>query len=203
MSSDRLESYGQGDEEKRVCGLSLVSGPCLVVSVGSNNQWDFEKAVIRQTKCRVVTFDCTCGTLRPPTAILDRLTAVPVCIGRKNFVNEKGWRFMTWGSALAFANISHVTHLKMDIEGFEYDVMREVVHNDHELLPSQISLELHYHTQMTDLAWHGRFKTPAEVAFFITTLFTSAGYFIIDRHDNPYCRHCSELLLARFNTDTS
>lgn len=198
LCASTLESYGHGDEEKRVCGLSRMHGPCTVVSIGSNNQWDFEEAIVRKTACRVVTFDCTCGTLRPPVAIQNRVTPIQICIGPKDFFNQNGWQFMTWQSALAYANVSHVAHLKMDIEGFEYDVLRQIVHHSIELAPDQISLELHYQTQMTDLAWHRRHKTPAEVALFIAMLFRNGDYFVIDRHDNPYCRHCSELVLARF-----
>jgi hypothetical protein len=80
---------------------------------------------------------------------------------------------------------------------FEYDVLRDIVGNHIDIAPSQISLELHYQTQMMDLAWNRRYKTPAEMALFMLLLFNEGNYFLIDRHDNQLCGHCSELVLAR------
>jgi hypothetical protein len=42
-----LEHYGEGDSEKRVCGLKALekmSSSCVVFSIGSNNEWGFEEA---------------------------------------------------------------------------------------------------------------------------------------------------------------
>lgn len=197
-----LERFGKGDEEKRVCALSKVTDDCVVVSIGSNNQWDFEIDVAERTQCRLVTFDCTCGKLTPPPSVADRITALDVCIGQRNFVNKQGWRFMDWHSALRHANVSHVTHLKMDIEGFEYSVLRDIVIHRLAVAPAQISLELHYQSQMEDISWTKRHKTAGEIALFMLTLFNKGDYFLIDRHDNPFCRHCTELLLARLPRQT-
>ena len=48
-----------GDEEKHACGISKLAEPCVIISVGSNNQWSFEASIVNKTKCTVHTFDCT------------------------------------------------------------------------------------------------------------------------------------------------
>jgi hypothetical protein len=40
-----LETYGRGDGEKRACGLSQQRPPCVVISIGSNGEWEFEEDV--------------------------------------------------------------------------------------------------------------------------------------------------------------
>ena len=32
---------------------------CIVISVGSNNNWDFEKDVVKKYGCTIHTLDCT------------------------------------------------------------------------------------------------------------------------------------------------
>ena len=38
---------------KRACGLSATLAPCTVVSIGSNDEWGFERAVAARTPCQV------------------------------------------------------------------------------------------------------------------------------------------------------
>lgn len=53
----RIERFGAGDDEKRICMDDIVpSSPCLMISVGSNNQWGFEEAVVARTHCTVKTY---------------------------------------------------------------------------------------------------------------------------------------------------
>ena len=50
-----LESFAKGDGEKRICG-SIKKDDCVVISVGSNNQWDFELDLIaKYPQCKVYT----------------------------------------------------------------------------------------------------------------------------------------------------
>jgi len=57
-------------------------------------------------------------------------------------------------------------------------------------------VELHLATQMTELPWFGRAKQPSEVYNWMKMM-SSYGYMLLDRHDNPLCPHCSELLLGK------
>ncbi len=88
-------------------------------------------------------------------------------------------------------------YLKMDIEGYEYEVLRSIVDRG-EMMPAQIGFELHYRTQMPLLSWFNRSKSSAEIVTFMEYLHYQGGYFLIDRHDNRVCKHCTELLIGRF-----
>lgn len=198
-----LEKYGSGDGEKRACGLSFLTSnltKCIIISLGSSNQWDFEQSIYdRLPHCNIETFDCTIPPdISPPLSISDRTRLHHICIGSSDFVGPNNQIFRSWTSMLRIINATQQpAYLKMDIEGFEYQVLRSMVHQKH-LLPIQIAFELHYETQM-DLSWRGRRKSSAELAIFMEYLRDEGNYYLIDRHDNPYCKHCSELLITRFN----
>ena len=68
-------SYGTGDEEKRICG-TLKSAPtrnCTVYSIGSNNHFGWEEDVANRTNCFIEVFDCTVDEFRPPAFLLPRI----------------------------------------------------------------------------------------------------------------------------------
>lgn len=68
---EHLESHGQYRQKKRACSPStLWRAPCLIISIGSNNQWGFEEAVVAHTPCNVATLDCTLNLTTTPLATL-------------------------------------------------------------------------------------------------------------------------------------
>jgi hypothetical protein len=89
--------------------------------------------------------------------------------------------------------------LKMDIEGFEYSVLLDLLRTSPESTwPEQISIEVHWATRMVDLDWMLRTKTAAEMTLWFTTLFTMAGYLPVARKFFSIgCPSCVELLLVR------
>jgi hypothetical protein len=195
------ETYGTKDEEKRACGLKRGSleSECTVLSIGSNNVWDFEESVFNTTGCVVHTFDCTVApTVQPPSYIRSRVNLHRVCIGDKDYITSDSKRFLSWKSLLQLVNLSKApTFLKMDIEGFEYKVLEQIVYTGIHL-PLQVAVELHYNTYAaTGLSWANRYKSPGEIAVFIDHLYRFGDYYVADRHDNPFCAHCTELLLVR------
>lgn len=193
--SKLLNIYGHGDEEKRICGL--MTDPCIVISLGSNNVWNFEEDFVKKhPECKVHTFDCFVPGV-VPEKIRKSVTVHPICIGPKDEVID-GKQFLTWASLLKSIDVnSSPTALKMDIEGFEWTVIREMITlAPHTLLPLSISLELHLHSIEKPITWLGRYRTSAEVALFMEYLM-KFGYVLVDRHDNPYCQHCSEIVVAR------
>lgn len=194
----QIESYGSGDEEKRACGLSgLRSSDCVVVSLGSNNMWGFEEAIHQRTSCRIEVFDCTIAPdTRPPAHIMDRTTFHHVCIGDEDAVIN-GQQFLAWRSITKLLDLTVApAHLKMDIEGYEYDVLRTIM-KDGVLVPSQIAFELHYETQMPGLSWRGKLLATSVMVDFMQFMYDN-GYYMIDKKDNPFCPHCSEILVSRF-----
>jgi hypothetical protein len=60
-----------GDGGKWVCDplCLLVRNNCLVYSFGSNNQFDFEEAIVKAFECKAHTFDHTIGTPVAPPGI--------------------------------------------------------------------------------------------------------------------------------------
>lgn len=123
-------SFGQGDGEKRICGLphdasaqQAIGAPgspqCVVISIGSKNWWDFERAVsAAMPHCVIHTLDCTVK-LRVPPALRNKVHPHQICLGEKTeTVRPRGLRFMTWGDFVAHIQLkAPPVALKMDIEG--------------------------------------------------------------------------------------
>ncbi len=192
-----LETYGVEDGEKRACALSAraADAGCIVISVGSHDDWDFEAAVFEKTKCTVHTFDCTVGAeASPPNRIRARVSLHRLCVGARDEVLD-GRAFASWQTLLHSINLTRApTFMKLDVEGYEWEVLPELIKHRH--APLQVAFELHYHTQMRGLSWYLRYKSEAEIGIFIDTLYRH-GYYVVDRHDNKHCSHCTELLISR------
>ena len=119
-------------------------------------------------------------------------------------------------------------HCEPRQEGYEFDLFDELLGGDYNLLPEQISFELHLITQFPSQPWFHRQKTigeqpgtgPPHTSLWqpypqsespLSTLVAragelavlglriwSAGYRAISREDNTRCGHCSEFTIARF-----
>ncbi len=169
-----LGVLGQGDEEKRICG-SLPADGCLVFSLGSNNQWTFEQAVLRASPaCVVHTFDCTLTgeQARPPPGVVFHST----CMGHSS--NTCG--YSTLMRQMDLHGVPQ--YLKVDIEGYEYETLLEYLmearmRSTSVVLPAQIAVEVHRLTSAVDL-------DRAELAEFANALHALGGYTIVHRRDN-------------------
>ena len=114
----RLTMIGSNfDGSKLICGLDQILGtpeaPCVVYSIGSNNQWDFEADIVKRTNCRVFTFDCTVDG-HVPGDIKDRVTFHKICLGSKTVGGEVG-SFLPLAKMMSMLGHDHITLLKMDI----------------------------------------------------------------------------------------
>lgn len=197
-----FELYGKGDEEKRACGLKTLersSGlECVVFSLGSANMWGFEQDIFNETKCRVETFDCTISQdILPPESIRSRVRFHNVCVGEKDEI-KFGKQFLSWGSLLKLTGLTTApTFLKMDIEGYEFPVVRSIIDSGAQL-PLQIAMELHLKRFE-----NGHYNNPnvqsSELIAFMEEVYQLGGYALLDRHDNERCFHCSEIILAKVN----
>ena len=117
------EHYGEGDGEKRACGIQALqnitsaSTRCDVYSIGhgaGGNTWAFEEDIVRKTPCYVHTFDCTQKNVKVPVALKLRVTYYEICLGD----SDEG-KFRTWSSLHNLTGVVHApAYLKMDIEGF-------------------------------------------------------------------------------------
>lgn len=203
----QTEVLGGGDEEKRACGISHLPGPCVIISVGCNNQWMFETSVVEKTNCTVHTFDCTGigKNWSVPEAISSRVTLHLKCLGESPSKNgrltNRADLFVDYHTMLSMAGVVKApAYMKMDIEGWEWEVLRSMLKTDVHNLPKQIAMEFHYHNWETSnegMPWADRDKTYAEIATFMDSLWRFGGYYVIDRRDNGSCPACSEILLVR------
>jgi hypothetical protein len=194
-----FESFGQGDGEKRICG-SMKDDDCVVMSIGSHNEWDFEEAVIaKYPNCRIHTMDCYVqGTV--PVAIKSQVTFHPICLGVEDAV-VAGHRFMTWLSVVKEIGLTKSpTAMKMDIEGFEWTAIPAIIKSNVHV-PESFSFELHYDTSINEVTWKGRRRTDPEIGLFMELLY-SLGYVLVDRHDNERCGSCSEIVTAKLLPNT-
>jgi Methyltransferase FkbM domain len=198
-----IESFGQGDNEKRACaltefvGATLPGARCTIISLGSNNQWGFEEAIFANfPDCEIHTLDCNLAKeVRPPIEISSRTTLHPVCVGSQDAIVD-GRHYLSWKSITRLINVTDAPlYLKMDIEGFEYEVLRSIVEEKF-LSPMQIAFELHFKTD-NPVSWIKRSKSSVEIAMFLEYLYHQGGYFLIDRHDNIFCPHCTEILISK------
>lgn len=198
-------------EEKNICVEKKVDGygeqrkdgdnteECNIVSIGSNDQWGFEKEVMDHPKlrgCVTHTFDCTLRDNTPRNKPQnDNVKFYPYCIGSEGQQSpylpfDQMWKFAKTKQAPKF--------LKMDVEGFEYDVvLNSILSSDPSIWPEQIMMEIHWATRMVDLEWMPRTRTAAELALFFGVLFNRGGYIVQHTHFNDGCQTCLEILLVR------
>lgn len=194
-----LKRWGlEGDGGKWLCGIEALTSGCVILSLGSNGQFDFEDSMLASTPCEVHTFDCTCdGASRGPRHHYHKQ-----CLGSPEKAAEDP-AFITLAQAVQDNQIEEVSLLKMDIEGFEYDVMS--VWQKSDPLPAQVSFEVHYdgvylgttpNPAAKTVMWSGRVVSLSELALFMSHL-AELGYAIVNKEDNSACGHCSEFTLIR------
>jgi hypothetical protein len=198
-----LETFAKGDGEKRICG-DVKSKDCVVISVGSRNEWDFEVDLIaKYPQCVIHTLDCYVGAVTVPESIKHRTTFHPICLGTEDKTHD-GRKFMTWGKFAAEIGLKKApTALKMDIEGYEWAVIPAMIKSN-VFVPESFSFELHYVTnrkKFTDLDWSSRRRLDPEIGLFSELMF-HLGYVLVDRNDNPYCAVCSEIVMAKLLPNT-
>ena len=108
----RIGNDGEGG--KLLCGLDVIpdsrSRPCIVYSIGSNDQWDFEEGIFKDTQCKIYTFDCTTQGQKMPRKIRSRTTFHSICLG-----DPKKPNFMSLKGMMEMLGHTYVTLLKVDI----------------------------------------------------------------------------------------
>eukprot|EP00047_Mylnosiga_fluctuans_P010384 m.16007 g.16007 ORF g.16007 m.16007 type:complete len:344 (-) comp3089_c0_seq1:183-1214(-) len=209
-----LELLGSpgSDGSKWACGPQQLKAPCHVLSLGSNNDYSFEEAVLKNTPCTVSTFDCTLPDSQPGHSVdPKRHRFFAKCLGSAAKAAQDP-RFVTLPQAMRMIGKRRVDLFKMDIEGFEYDVLAawgssaENLQTAH--LPVQISVEVHIAAlywgtsffgadDTSNLHWGARdVVTPAELALLLGHL-GDLGYGVVNAERNGGCKHCIELVLMR------
>ncbi|AHA56050.1 hypothetical protein EhV164_00463 [Emiliania huxleyi virus 164] len=221
----KLSYFGKhGAESKMLCNVEkfAMRDDCTVISIGSENKWDFEYDIFNKTNCRVETFDCTGTGLdwSVPKELQSRVRLHLICIGNPEwrYVDlknggrsrltphaNKQYVTMSWETMLKYINLPPnvaPTVLKIDCEGCELDLFNDLIKsNMHHLLPDQMSVELHYpYDPNKKSIWNKRFSEldkkypPRKLAFDMHNI---AGFTIIGHQYNQDAPCCQEVLFAR------
>ncbi|KAI3432632.1 hypothetical protein D9Q98_004178 [Chlorella vulgaris] len=204
----RIGSSGEGG--KFLCMETIAETPnCVVYSIGSNGQFDFEASILSSTNCSVHTFDCT---YNGSSINNERHSYHKICVGRSTETRSSATgslQFMSLADITQMLGHSKVDLLKMDIEGFEYEVMSGLDLKSSCAFPMQISMEVHYHSLYLFTSFHNKPQywdnmvwtmhqlSLAELAVFFQHI-ANLGYAIVSRDDNPLGRGCcSEFTFLR------
>ena len=185
-------------DNKVICGLSRLQDPCVIYSLGSNANFDFEEAVSKQTLCEIHTFDCTVSEDRIPAILPARVTYHSICLGSDEDVTSQ---YRSLGSLMREFGHSRVDLLKMDIEGFEFRVVEAMygsfLKNGGKNLPHQIAFEQHFFTG-DGLAWSNQVPglSSGDMAVLWVDL-TDMGYIHAGRKDNDRSPVCAEFSAMR------
>jgi hypothetical protein len=172
-----VSSYGRGYEKKHLCDVP-VDGECHILSIGSNDQWGFERGVLSKTPhCHTHTFDCTLPGKPKRKPNHPNVHFYPYCISTKAEV-KNGRQYLTYTQMWNETGVQSAPKaLKMDIEGFEYDVWANtILTSPSTLWPEQVIMELHYATRMVDLPWMLRMRQAGEFSLFFALMFQKGGY---------------------------
>ena len=186
-------------EEKTLCldvSKRHSQDVCNIFSIGSNDQWGFEIEIHEKISgCITHTFDCTLkDNLARKKPNSDSYKFYPYCIGS----NDARPPYLSYKQLVNATQINVAPKLlKMDVEGFEYDVLDSVFSTDPIMWPEQIMMEVHWATRMVALPWMTRTRTAGEIALFFGMLFNHGGYIIVNARVFDGCEPCMEVLLVK------
>lgn len=214
------------DDSKWICGLDspvFQEEGCIIYSIGSNNEFGFERALLNRTVCDIHTFDCT-GlstrfTMKPDTP---RSHFHHVCLSHEYAPRPKlacmddqqiCGEMKTLPQLQKQLNHTSIALLKIDVEGFEVPLFRSWwVGNETVYMPTQILAELHYNT-LKDFAaqigseWRKKYKFDhsnrigliqnAAELLQLNQFLMEMGYIVTYKENNRFCRSCTEVTLVR------
>jgi len=111
----------------------MSKGNCTVYSLGSRKDFSFESEIVSALQCKVHTFDCTVGDVRPDE-VPRGVTFHPWCIGGEDalkpyssdLLNSAGkvGQYYTMKTVMRMLGHSYVDILKMDIGRHEFAVLK-------------------------------------------------------------------------------
>ena len=136
---------------------------------------------------QLYTFDCTLSPSSPPPPPYVHL--YNWCLGKEDIPEKSFYSFPTILKKLGH---THVDLLKMDIEGWEWDVMFALLDDSNKevALPAQISWEIHVPDAMN----------PFLPTLRMIDLLNRRGYRLFSKELNPRCLWCTELSHLRVNS---
>ena len=197
------------EDGKWLCGIEALREGCVVYSLGSNADFNFEYEVVEHTPCQVHTFDCTVSEseARFPADLQQRgrgrIHFHPWCVGQSG--GRNGANYFSLRELAEKLGHAQVDLLKMDVEGYEYRVVQTIFAEALQSslldsLPMQVSFEMH--------AWQPDVSGPAaalshedglsagDMQIFWTQL-SELGYVPVSRETNKYFTLGMEFTVVR------
>jgi Methyltransferase domain len=183
-------TLGDSDGGKWLCGIQKLSPGCNIYSLGSNGDFTFEESMLVSTPCTIHTFDCTLSSA--PNVPSGRIKFYSTCVGASDSGDD---RFKTLPTIMKELGHSSVDLLKIDIEGYEHDILRSFAEYKKKspagpFLPNQLSIEIHQYAGGV-----GPIGLPQLMESFQSLV--DAGYVPISREDNFKSNDCSEFTWIR------
>lgn len=215
------------DGAKWLCGLRSLAPGCVIYSLGSNAQFDFEYLMVQHTPCEVHTFDCTVDARAPafPREELaargrGRVVFHPLCVSDGSAgAGASSGAYRTLRQLTRALNHTTVNLLKMDIEGYEYRVLEGLLADTMgegsegaglDYLPLQISFELHARSSVLQAAglndppgasppegWYNSGGLTAGDMQVFWSQLTDLGYVVAAREDNAGFQGGAEFTVVR------
>ena len=204
MRYEEIRRLQESNKEKAIS--AAPAAPCTAYSIGSNNKWDFEVNFFKQTNCRMETFDCTCNATVPPE-IEARTKFWGSCLGTTDSPDHK---FLTFPSLNKMIGRKEgPDYLKVDIEGYEWGVLRSMADQAmsdisyHKHLPLQIYGEFHLDREATTENVYKHLDASngyvgKKLRHFFDELFIKAGYLVMHRRVTLQTRNSDILLVKLF-----
>ncbi|KAJ3285357.1 hypothetical protein HDU79_007385 [Rhizoclosmatium sp. JEL0117] len=127
--------------------LNITEGSgCTILSVGSRGLGSWETDMLETTKgnCKIHAFDCT-GNYQTPH---ENITFHKWCLGNDETIEFKTYK--SWGTTLKELGLTQVDYMKVDIEGWEWNLIPQILADTNQVLPLQISVEFHTGFQPAD-----------------------------------------------------
>jgi len=178
---------------------------CIVYGAGLANRADFENYMSESVGCDVHGFDCTLLAAQPQW----NFTFHDTCIGQSHAFDGNSYSMAKRKADLTFEfkgldtirtelGHSHIDILKMDIEGFEWDIFVGLLQLQDLDLPQQLLFELH--TEGANPTWVPpslvKGKTRREVVDLFLRLY-DRGYRVVYKEVNIGDPRCADFTLLR------
>ena len=214
LHADLFHSSTTGSEGDKffVAPLTLQQQrrECVVYAAGLADSVSFENYMTDSVGCHVHGFDCTVLGAKPHW----NFTFHDTCIGQPLDFESNSHSLTKKQTDLPFAfkrldtikaelGHSHIDILKMDIEGFEWDILTALLDLPDADLPWQLLFELHAEDANPAFvpASLVKDKTRQEVAKLFLRLY-DRGYRVVYKEVNAGDSHCADFTLVRVPTST-
>lgn len=140
--------FGKGWGAHSLCDIPPAKDtPCTFVSFGISNDYSFDVDMAERWNCRGFASDPT--IVHPsqlhPLVTFHNIAAKTLYPNEQKTKDKREWWIASMPALRKFLNLSHINFLKMDCEGCEYSLARDILTEDPDFLHhvDQLSLEVH------------------------------------------------------------